>query len=352
MPERKSSIILDKTQPVFMGIDVHKKKWSVCFVHCEEMIGRFTISGNFKKLEKLLERYKGMKVKSVYEAGFSGFHLHYQLTKKGIENIITPPNKIPVLTGDKVKTDKRDSYKLANYLSKGLLKAINIPTPELINLRQLLRTRNQIKNKRIRVINQLKMLLIQHGIIFEDLSGMPKYMRDEIKTWKLPSMIKLSVGSYIEEIEFFEKQMKQYDKNYKKGPEDKTLRKNWELLLSVYGIGELIATALTYEIGDWKRFNNEGEISAYFGLTPSEYSSGEHINKGRITGQGNSWLRSLLIEASWMLISKDNEMRIFYEKLKIKKGGKRAIVAVSRKLLCRLYSMIKNQKEYIYKQAA
>jgi len=144
MASKKCNIVLNKMQPIYLGIDVHKNRWSLCFVHQEEIIGVFTILGRFHELEKLLRRYEGYKIYSVYEAGFSGFYLHFQLEKVGIKNIITPPNKIPVKTGDKVKTDKRDSKKLALYLSKGLLYGINIPTPELINLRQILRTREKL----------------------------------------------------------------------------------------------------------------------------------------------------------------------------------------------------------------
>ena len=104
-------------------------------------------------------------------------------------------------------------------------------------------------------------------------------------------------------------------------------------------------------VQEWKRLNNEKEISAYFGLTPSEHSTGENIRKGRITGQGNPWLRSLLIQAAWLLIAEDEDMRNFYNKLKTKKGGKKAIVAVARKLVCRIYAMMKNQRKYIYKKA-
>jgi len=96
---------------------------------------------------------------------------------------------------------------------------------------------------------------------------------------------------------------------------------------------------LNYEIGNWSRFKNERQISAYVGLTPSEYSSGEHTRRGRIIGQGNPTLRSLLIEASWMLIQKDLTMRNFFTRLKYQTGSaKKAIVAVARKLICRMYA--------------
>jgi len=100
-------------------------------------------------------------------------------------------------------------------------------------------------------------------------------------------------------------------------------------------------------VGDWSRFNNEKQVAAYFGLTPSEFSSGEKILRGRITGQGNSMLRALLVQASWKLIGSDPAMKEFFERISKQSGSKKkAIVAVARKLICRILSMMKNEREY------
>jgi transposase len=105
--------------------------------------------------------------------------------------------------------------------------------------------------------------------------------------------------------------------------------------------------ALLFEIGDWTRFKNKKQIAAFLGLTPAEYSSGEHVRQGRITGQGNPRLRALLIEASWFSITKDPAMREAYERIALQaKGKKKAIVAIARKLICRMHSMIINQQPY------
>lgn len=114
MAKSNTKLTLDVSQPIFVGIDVHKKNWSVCLLHCDQMIGRFTLQSDFEQLKKILQRYSGMRIFSVYEAGFSGFHLHFQLESMGVKNIITPPSKIPLMSGDKVKADCRDSLKLAS----------------------------------------------------------------------------------------------------------------------------------------------------------------------------------------------------------------------------------------------
>ena len=110
---------INEKQPVFLGIDVHKNHYSLTIIHQGEVYFRCTIPAVFERLRQILEYYKGCPIFSVYEAGFSGFHLHRDLTNAGINNMVVAPAKVPVAVGDRVKTDRRDSFKLADNLSKG-----------------------------------------------------------------------------------------------------------------------------------------------------------------------------------------------------------------------------------------
>jgi transposase len=231
-------------------------------------------------------------------------------------------------------------------LSKGLLKGIYIPNREQLNLRQVLRTREQIKIKRARAINQIKGLLMLHGIHL-DSRGISKQAAALILEMDLPSMVKMSIKLHLEEIDLINQQLKELEKEYLKIKDHEQFGKNFQIIQSVPGVGPLIAASLTYEIGDWRRFNNEKQVAAFFGLTPAEYSSGESVHRGRITGQGNPILRTYLIQASWYLIDKDEKMKAFFERISKHSGSKKkAIVAVARKLICRIFSMVKNERTY------
>jgi transposase len=119
-----------------------------------------------------------------------------------------------------------------------------------------------------------------------------------------------------------------------------------ELLSSVPGVGWLTALTLVVEIVDFGRFPDGEAFSSYAGLTPSEHSSGERVRHGHITRQGNPAVRSVLVESSWILIGKDPEMRRFYERIKVRRGGKRAIVAVARKLGHRILAITQSGQPY------
>jgi transposase len=125
-----------------------------------------------------------------------------------------------------------------------------------------------------------------------------------------------------------------------------------EIVLSIPGIGLISAMELLLELQDVSRFRRAEQLAAYVGLTPSQYSSAEKVRMGRITGIRKNTLRSLLVEASWTLIRKDQTMRAKYDRVKIRSGGKRAIVAVARTLLLRMRRMLLDKQAYGLQLAA
>jgi transposase len=237
MLKLNSKTKLDLSQPIYMGIDVHKKKYFISLVHCNQFIRRVTIDGTETALTKFIKPYSKYKINSVYEAGFCGFHLHYILIKLGVNNIITPPNKLPIISGDKVKTDKRDSLKLATFLAKDLLKAINIPTHEILNFRQALRTREQLSRKRKRCINQIKGALLLQGIAIET-TGLTLKSIKYISDLDLPDIIKALLMIHIDTYKFVSKQMKEIELRAKESISSQ--QQNYDILKSIPGVGPII----------------------------------------------------------------------------------------------------------------
>ena len=121
----------------------------------------------------------------------------------------------------------------------------------------------------------------------------------------------------------------------------------YKIINTIPGLGPLTSAMLCFEIGDFNRFSSGKKLAAYIGLTPREFSSGDNVYKGRITGQGNKLLRSYLVESSWFLIGNDPVMKDFYNRIKSNTGsGKKAIIAVARKLINRIHSIVVNNQCY------
>lgn len=112
-------------------------------------------------------------------------------------------------------------------------------------------------------------------------------------------------------------------------------------------MGILAAMELLLELQDVSRFQKADQIAAYVGLTPSQYSSSDKIRMGRITCIGKNSLRALLVQAAWQLIRKDGAIQEKYERLKIRSGGKRAIVAIARTLIIRMRRLLLDETIYI-----
>ena len=123
------------------------------------------------------------------------------------------------------------------------------------------------------------------------------------------------------------------------------------LLCAIPGIGVITAMELLTELGDIRRFRRADRLAAYVGLTPSQYSSGERLRMGHITRSGNGSVRGMLVEAAWILIGKDVRMKQVYERLK-HRGGKRAIVAVARRLLLAVRQVLISGQPYQYQVPA
>lgn len=329
---------------IHMGIDVHKKTYCCVSICDGEVVKRDTMPANAEGLVSYTHKFfSGAKIKSAYEAGFSGFHLHRYLTQKEISNIVVHPASIEVSSRDRVKTDKRDALKIATQLSAGRLRGIYIPSVEQEAKRNVSRLRTKFCQSRTRAGGRLKSLLFTQGLIDGNdntvicQTWIQKKLL-EIEKGNYPGDFYYTAKQYAEEWEALTLKMKDIKKRLKYQAEsEKDIQKIYE---SVPGVALIHGRKLANELGDMKQFRNEKQLFSYTGLTPSEYSSGEHIRQGHISRQGRAVLRSILVEAAWIAIGKDPSLRTVYERISHRRGGKRAIVGVARRLVGRIRSCL------------
>lgn len=268
---------------VFLGIDVHREFFVVSAVSEGRLIQTCRVPGRFEPLQAFITKYfAGAEIRSCYEAGYSGFWLHRKLTASGISNIVVHPAHVEVEV-NRVKTDKRDSLKLASQLSASRLRGIRIPSVEEEERRLLTRTREQLMRARRRVQVQIRMRLNQFGLIPNVFSRVMTRQRAEwflreSKSEALKHSIEYLMHQWVE----LEKKIKQINvelvKQAQTDPLDAVYR-------SVPGIGPLIARVLSNELGDMSQFPNERALFSYTGLTPGEHSSGDNIRRGHISRQ-------------------------------------------------------------------
>lgn len=171
---------LARGKRIEVGIDVHKRTWSVC-VLCEgEGLNNAVIPADTERLVSLLMRFGPPKVHTVFEAGPTGFTLHDAFVAAGFDSMVTPPSLVPQ-TGARVKTDRRDARKLATMLASGFLHRVHVLTPQERAQRQLSRTRGQLERHRCQVVNQIKSLLLMHNLKAPE--GLREHWRQAHLAW-------------------------------------------------------------------------------------------------------------------------------------------------------------------------
>ncbi len=335
---------------IYIGIDVHKKTYCCVCVCDGEVIRRAGMPATPQGLVQYVHHFfKGATIKTAYEAGFSGFYLHRYLHRHGIDNIVVHPGSIEVSLYDRVKTDRRDACRIALQLSTCRLKAIYVPPEEQESKRCVSRFRQSTLELRRRVGNQLKSVLLLHNLI--DLNDHTKISSkwiiqklSELKEQKCPDGLMYIVEMYVEQWTSLTDQLKQVKQKLKQ--QSLSDRHVHELYESVPGIGLIHGCELANELGDMKQFLNIRHLFSFIGLTPGEYSSGDHIRRGSITRQGRPVLRKILIEAAWIAITKDANLKIIYERIAQNRGSKRAIVGIARRLVGRIRACLLNNTRY------
>ena len=337
-------------EELFVGIDLHKHRWHVTIRTADVEIFSSSIAGRWQQLKKVLSRYNGGPIHAVYEAGYFGFWLFDHLIQHGVQCIVTPPSLIPQEHGNRVKTDRLDSRKLAQLLAKGLLKRVWVPSAEERFHRQVIRRRRQLVGDRVRTQNRIKSELCFYGIdLPAPRSKWTQVYFTNLKRIKFKNhWMQQSFNQLLEQYEFLCAQIDKQTQLLKQLAKLPLYRDRVKILCSIPGIGVLTAMEILLELQDFSRFRRAEQLAAYVGLTPSQYSSADKIRMGRITGAGKNAVRSALVESCWHLIRKDKAMRKKYEQIKARAGAKRAIVAVSRKLILCIRRLLLDNRPYVY----
>ena len=132
--------IVAQNEDVAMGIDAAKSHLAITVMSNGEVLKQATIRHTRPAIESFLRRFADCRIRAAYEAGCFGYWLYDTLRKLGVDVIVTPPSKLERAPGDKVKTDRRDSARLAEQLSAGRLRAVSVPSKDERATRQVVRT--------------------------------------------------------------------------------------------------------------------------------------------------------------------------------------------------------------------
>lgn len=341
-------------QEIYVGIDVHKKQWTIT-VRSEFLEHKtFVQKPDSKVLGEYLKRnFPGASFKSVYEAGFCGYSVHRSLQQEGIENIIINPADVPSTNKErKNKQDKIDSRKLCRTLSDGVLKGNYVPCENEAELKETVRQIKILTNDLVRFKNRIKSKLERNGIrVPEEYESSSKAWSKKFICWLETIELKTEIGTYglktqingFKQIRELKKQLGKTVENYA-GKEYGT---ELSLLKSIPGIGTTAAIMILSELGDTSRFSSFEKLCSFVGIIPNTYSSGDKERTGRMTKRKNKYLQPVLVQCAWKAAGRDPALMSVYGELKKRMTSSRAIIKITRKLLSRIRHVLLTKEPYM-----
>lgn len=288
----------------YVGLDVSKEKIAVAIAEEGREDPRYygVIPHTPEAIRKLVKKLgQPETIRMCYEAGPTGYPLYRLLSSLHVHCEVIAPTLIPTRPGDRIKTDRRDSIRLAQLYRANELSSIYVPTPDDEALRDLVRAREDAKEDELRAKHRLSKFLLRNDIHPpKGVNKWTKKYREWLNTLKFESStLRLVFQEYYHQLKELEQRVKRYEMEMNMHAQEGVHAPIVQALQGLRGIALVTATSIAAEIGSFRRFSNPKGLMGYVGLIPSEYSSGEKRRQGAITKTGNRHVRRLLIEAAW-----------------------------------------------------
>jgi transposase len=252
----------------------------------------------------------------------------------------------PAWVNRTVKTDRQDADLLTLLSASGQVRTVVIPSAGVRHWRSLITYRQRLIASRTRVKNHIKAILRRQGLSsgrlwtaegLANLRSLARPLGDCLPNDYWRGELDLELRRLADAESHVATLSKQLDRI---GQSDPRVR----LLMEQDGVGPRLAEAVVAFIDQPQRFATGKQVGAYAGLATRVHQSGQTSRMGGITRMGNPVLRSLLVEVAWLAIRHDGWMRDAY--VRTARGDpqrrQRAIVAVARRLLIRLWATLRD----------
>jgi transposase len=331
----------------YVGIDLHKKTIVLCVVDkdrtvlqrkkflCADVTGITTWFAQLGEFQFVVE------ATATYE------WLVQLLEPLAADWVLAHPGKMRVIAESTKKTDRHDAQMLAEFLALGLIPQAYRPSARQREHRKLVRHRAKCQRQVTRLKCQLRQVAASYNAdqasLFQAGQLEQLQQRDD-----LTEADRFILPEYVREYEQALQRLKAAKAELKRfgaaGPAAEQAQR--EILQSVPGVGEVVSEVVLAELGDVARFPSLKDATAYAGLAPGRRESDNKTKDLPITKKGSALLRWAMVEAAWVAVLQSSRWRGVYEALKRRRQAKRAIIAVARRLLAVLVSMLKSGTKY------
>ena len=340
-PQLRGQVMKDCTK--YVGLDVHKDTIAVSIADAGRSKARFygVIENTPQSILTVLKAInpEGEVLGVCYEAGPCGYGLYRQLSGMGHDCEVVAPSLIPRRGSSRVKTDRRDSLRLAELCRAGELTPVWVPDEEQEAIRDLVRTRDDFKGMQKQVRQRLLAFLLRLDLKW---TGGKKNWTKGFWHW----VEGLSLGSvhqqfalkeYIEAARTATARIENLEKQMYKAKQGWQLEPLVDGLMAMRGVNLVTAMGVIAELGDLSRFAKASQLMSFLGLVPSEHSSGQSRHQGGITRSGNAHVRRLLTESAWCYRFSARRSREIVKRGERTGESVRAIAWKAQRRLCKRY---------------
>lgn len=332
----------------YVGLDIHKR---YCISTVMDKQGKVIDKARIDSASSELRDYFGsfdQPLSVVMEACYNWGYFADILGGITEKLILAHPLKTKAIADARIKTDSIDSKTLADLLRADLIPESYIPSKETRLVKNFLRYRAGLTAISTMIKNKIHALVDQHDHpareTLEHLSDVfGKKGLEILETLELPGCDTQILRSWLGMLEHLKKEIANANRWVRQHVREDELA---SLLKTIPGIGDQFALLIRYEIDRIERFRNPKKLVSYTGLAPSTYQSGNKTRHGRITKQGNKWLRWALVEAAQRTPIKSPYFKKYYNRLKQKIGSNRARVATARKIAEVVFGVMKTRTPY------
>jgi transposase len=331
----------------FVGIDLHKKTIVTCVMDQHRTIlKRRTFPCGDTAAIVTFFRDLGPFC-AVVEATASYEWLVERIEPLAEKVVLAHPKKLRVIAESTKKTDKLDAQVLAEFLARDMIPAAHRPTPRQREHRALVRHRQYLRHQATALKNKIRRVLGDYNADRKDLfsatgweaawkgvalRAADRFVLEQLRAaWEAVEAQVAAVGKRLKE---FAAQAPPREAEARAKP------------ATIPGVGAVTIDVVVSELGDVGRFKSSKAVCAYAGLVPKVRQSDGKGKDLHITKEGSPLLRWALVEAAWRVVRRLASWRRIYEGVRKRAGGKKAIVAAARRLLCVICAMLRDGTNY------
>ncbi|MDP1809657.1 MAG: IS110 family transposase [Actinomycetota bacterium] len=322
----------------YCGIDLHTKQCHLCIIDQEgNRVDEVRMKNDLAGILKFLAPY-GQGLRIAVESTINWYWLVDGLKENGYDVTLAHSAGLSLITGAKVKTDRRDAFKLARLLRMGEMTEAYVYPVEQRPVRDLARRRDDLVAERAGLYVRLRALFMQYNVNTMGLNALKAMTVDEVNALALPAEAKLYASLFLERLPLISEQIVKIEANLSAKDTAAVC-----LLMTIPGIGPVFARSIALEVGDIDRFATEKHFCSYARLFPGTSESAGKARRGRRAKEGNPYLKCAFMNAAKIASAYVPEIKALKEKHAKRRGGKalRGNAVIAHRLGVAAYHMLK-----------